>query len=115
MNMEINSFRTNAIYTDATAARVYKMEKMHQIAHGRLGREKKEKKNGIIGQQKGVHSPNGEHQRWGERARARVSADSYSMLAGMLHIIHFIFLQAAFSTAAAAKARLLLAIAGRCL
>lgn len=44
MNMEINSFRTNAIYTDATAARVYKMEKMHQIAHGRLGREKKEKK-----------------------------------------------------------------------
>lgn len=113
MNMEINSFRTNAIYTDATAARVYKMEKMHQIAHGRLGREKR--KNGIIGEQKGVHSPNGEHQRWGEGARGRASADSYSMLAGVLHIIHFIFLQAAFSTAAAAKARLLLTIAGRCL
>ena len=41
--MEINSFRTNAIYTDATAARVYKMEEMHQTVHDRPERKKEKK------------------------------------------------------------------------
>lgn len=112
MNMEINSFRTNAIYTDATAARVYKMEKIHQTVHGRPKREKGRGKKDITLQQKDVHSPNGEHQRWGGE---RAGADSYSMLARVLHIIQFIFLHAAFSTTAAAKARLLLLITCRCL
>jgi hypothetical protein len=39
LEIKINSFKTNAIYTDATAARVYKMQRRHQMAHGEAARK----------------------------------------------------------------------------
>jgi hypothetical protein len=102
MKMEVCSCRANAVHTDATAPKVYNMRRKHTAVHERARIQQYEN----MRRRKVIHSPKGQHS---EDKRDT----SYSMLAGVLHIIHFIVLHAAFSSPTSTKTGFFLPVTSR--